>query len=314
MDLQAILRPLQELSDCALCPRNCHADRLHGRGGYCRSDDSFSIASICIHKGEEPAISGPNGICNIFFTSCNLRCIYCQNHQISNRIADRSNSSMDFDQVCSSIIAILDQGINMVGFVSPSHFIPQMLSIIKGVNASGHHPTWVYNSNGYDKPETLHMLEGIIDIYLPDLKYLDNRLSLTLSDAADYPEYAKKALKEMFRQKGTTLVLNDDGTASSGMIIRHLVLPGQVENTLEVLRFIAGELSPRVHVSLMSQYYPTPGVVSHPFLSRSITADEYTKVIDEMELLGLQKGWVQEFESMNHYRPDFTNEHPFENS
>jgi putative pyruvate formate lyase activating enzyme len=221
---------------------------------------------------------------------------------------------MDFDQVCSSIIAILDQGINMVGFVSPSHFIPQMLSIINGLNASGHHPTWVYNSNGYDKPETLRMLEGIIDIYLPDLKYLDNQLSFTLSDAADYPEYAKMALREMFRQKGTTLVLNDDGTASSGMIIRHLVLPGQVENTLEVLRFIAGELSPRVHVSLMSQYYPTPGVVSHSFLRRSITADEYTKVIDEMELLGLQKGWVQEFESMNHYRPDFTNEHPFENS
>lgn len=304
---------LELLYDCTLCPRNCHANRVSGKTGYCRSDASLNISAICIHKGEEPVISGRNGICNIFFTNCNLQCIFCQNHQISNRYISRNLSAMNLEDVVSEVAAILDTGINMVGFVSPSHFIPQMLIIIEAIRSSGYNPKWVYNSNGYDKPESLRMLEGIIDVYLPDLKYMDELLALELSDAKDYPDFACMALKEMFKQKGSTLVLSKDETADSGLIIRHLVLPGQVENSLRIMRFIAEELSPRVHVSLMSQYYPVPRVSNHPFLNRGVSNDEYNIIVEEMELLGMTKGWIQDFESMEHYRPDFTNTHPFEN-
>lgn len=300
---------MKELENCALCPRNCHTNRLTGKGGYCRSGESLSIASVCIHKGEEPVISGSNGICNIFFTNCNMQCIYCQNSQISSNFTE--NRPILWDAV-HHITAILDRGINRVGFVSPSHFVPQVKMIIKIINSLGYKPIWVYNTNGYDKAETLGTLEGIIDVYLPDFKYMDPELAWLYSGTPDYPEYAAKALKEMYRQKGASLIMDDDGNVESGIIVRHLVLPGHVENSLNVLRFLAEEISPRVHVSLMSQYYPTEQVKNHPKLNRKITAHEYRQVVDEMEKLGMYNGWVQEFESSDFYRPDFDQEHPFE--
>jgi len=207
---------------------------------------------------------------------------------------------------------MLDTGINRVGFVSPSHCIPQVQVIIEAVHSLGYKPVWVYNSNGYDRVETLRMLEGVIDVYLPDFKYMDPVLSGELSGAGDYPAMAMKALKEMKRQKGSALITGDDGTAESGIIVRHLVLPGYVENSLEVIRFLAEEISPRIHVSLMSQYYPVPRVAGHPKLGRSVTKNEYYRVVSEMERLGMVHGWIQEFESNDFYRPDFDNPHPFE--
>jgi putative pyruvate formate lyase activating enzyme len=313
MNLAPFLKYLDVLHDCALCPRNCHVDRFTGKTGYCRSDASFNISSICIHKGEEPAISGTKGICNIFFTNCNLQCLYCQNHQISDRRVSRTFSNVRFEDVLKQIMDILDTGIDMVGFVSPSHFIPHTLAIIDAIQACGYHPRWVYNSNGYDKVETLRSLEGIIDIYLPDLKYMDSGLSESWSDAKDYPEIAGLALKEMFRQKGATLILNEDNTAESGLIVRHLVLPGQVENSLSVIRYLASELSPRVHVSLMSQYFPISKIKGRAMLDRLITKNEYMQAIDELEKLEMENGWIQEFESAIDYRPDFEKYHPFEN-
>ncbi|MCX6280033.1 MAG: 4Fe-4S cluster-binding domain-containing protein [Bacteroidetes bacterium] len=303
---------LKELEDCSQCPRNCHVNRLTGKTGYCKSYTSFNIASVCIHHGEEPVISGRHGICNIFFTNCNLQCIYCQNHQISDNQISRTGSQMELSQLINKITSILDTGITHVGFVSPSHFIPHVKIIISKVEALGYKPVWVFNSNGYDKPETLRTLEGMIDVYLPDLKYMEPALAYKFSDARDYPDVATKALKEMYRQKGSALHLDDDGNAKSGIIVRHLVLPGNVENSLKVLQFIAGETSPRIHVSLMSQYYPTKKVKNHPLLKRSVTREEYRQVVDEMEVLGIDNGWIQEFESSDFYQPDFENEHPFE--
>ena len=225
MNFDAFITPPDELEDCALCPRNCHANRLAGKTGYCKSDASFNIASICIHRGEEPAISGTDGICNIFFDHCNLQCIYCQNHQISNNSSNRTIHHADLDKVISRITAILDLGINRVGFVSPSHFIPQMKVIINIIQSLGYKPVWVYNTNGYDKPETLRTLEGIIDVYLPDFKYRDSGLARKYSGAGDYPEIAAKALREMYRQKGAALIVDDNHAAESGIIVRHLVLP-----------------------------------------------------------------------------------------
>ena len=172
---------------------------------------------------------------------------------------------MPLENVIREITTILDGGINMIGFVSPSHAIPQMRVIINILESLSYHPVKVYNTNGYDRPETIRSLDGIIDVFLPDVKYMDPVLAKEYSDATDYPEVAAKSLKEMYRQKGSALHLSDDGKAESGIIIRHLVLPGQVENSRKVLRFIADNISSKLHISLMSQYSPTPGVSCHPF-------------------------------------------------
>lgn len=300
------------LENCAWCPRECHVNRLKGELGYCRSDAGLNIGSICIHRGEEPVISGEKGICNIFFTNCNLQCVYCQNYQISDNTSDRSDQDLTLEETVKNVVRILEKGINRVGFVSPSHFIPQMLMIIERVRSLGFRPVWVYNSNGYDKVTTLRMLEGLIDVYLPDFKYSDSSLGAALSDAHDYPKVAGNALKEMFRQKGSTLILDENRNAESGMVVRHLVLPGAVENSIHVLRFLAEELSPRIHISLMAQYYPTPRVCNHPQLGRRVTSKEYREVISAMEKLGMHHGWIQEFDSSDFYRPDFNRDHPFE--
>lgn len=314
MDFTSFLEPLNKLHDCNLCPRECHEDRFTEKLGYCKSDASFNISSICIHKGEEPAISGGNGICNIFFTHCNLQCIYCQNYQISdNRISGKS-TVMELDEVIRQVTKILDSGINRVGFVSPSHFIQQVKIIIRCIQSLGYDPVWVYNTNGYDKPETLRSLEGMINVYLPDFKYMESWLACEYSDAPDYTEVVRRALKEMFRQKGATLHTGKDGTAESGMIIRHLVLPGHTENSLKVLNFIAEELSPDLHFSLMSQYYPTPRVSCHPKLKNTVSAEEYSVIVSEMDRLGMYNGWIQELDSAANYRPDFESEHPFDKS
>jgi len=212
----------------------------------------------------------------------------------------------------SRIWAIIDGGAGAVGFVSPSHMIAQMREIVDGLHARGYRPTIVMNTNAYDKADVIAALAGVVDVYLPDFKYIDHSLALELSGAWDYPEVARAALREMRRQKGPELVLKDDGTASSGLVVRHLIIPGHVENSKGVLRAIAEDLSPSVHVSLMSQYYPPPAVARHPWLGRTISRAEYDALIEELERLGFERGWVQELESQESYRPDFTKPDPFE--
>jgi putative pyruvate formate lyase activating enzyme len=295
---------------CEACPRACGVDRSAGAPGYCRSGIGLEIASICLHRGEEPAISGERGICNIFFSHCNLQCVYCQNEQISRN--DSPARGMPLDEVVAAVSRLLDEGASSIGFVSPSHMIPQMRSIVEALRATGRRPVVVFNTNAYDRAETIASIEDLVDVYLPDFKYMDHSLALELSGAWDYPDVARAALREMYRQKGSNLALRDDGTASSGLIVRHLILPGQTENSTAVLRAIAEELSPSVHLSLMSQYYPSAGVAGHPWLGRCITRGEYDEVLDELERLGFSRGWIQELESEKIYRPDFTKPHPFE--
>jgi putative pyruvate formate lyase activating enzyme len=219
---------------------------------------------------------------------------------------------MPIEEVLSRVTAILDTGINIIGFVSPSHFIPQVRVIITAIEQLGYSPTWVYNTNGYDKADILRTFEGIIDVWLPDFKYMDQELAKELSDAPDYPQVAASALKEMYRQKGSALIVNENGYAESGILVRHLVLPGHVQNSLDVLRFIAGEISPRLHIGLMSQYHPTRNVARHPELKRTLARNEYLTVIRGMEKLGMNRGYIQGMSSYNHYTPDFDKNHPFE--
>jgi putative pyruvate formate lyase activating enzyme len=300
-----------DVRNCTCCPRGCEADRTSDKLGWCRIGDGLMISSICAHRGEEPVLSGRHGICNIFFAHCNMQCVYCQNYQIS-RNTTSGHRLTQLSEVIDEIEAILRTGARGVGFVSPSHSIPQMLEIIAALNARGHCETYVYNSNGYDKIEIIRQLASTIGVYLPDLKYMDEKLGREYSDTRDYPMVATAAIKEMFRQKGANILLGDDDVIISGLIIRHLVLPGHVENSIAALRWIADELSPSVHISLMSQYYPTPAVRNHPNLGRTLHPEEYKEVVAEFERLGFWRGWVQELGSPHSYRPDFDLHHPFE--
>lgn len=302
----------KELAECRICPRNCGVNRLEGKTGTCVSDAGYPISSICIHRGEEPAISGKNGICNIFFSNCNLSCIYCQNWQISCSMGDLPKKSMRLNEVLIEICRNLDKGCHAVGFVSPSHVIPHVKTIIDALRLMGRNPVFVYNSNGYDNADQLKSLESYIDVYLPDFKYANRKIAREFSSAANYPEKALLAVREMYRQKGSTLRLDEEGEAENGLIIRHLILPGNVQNSLDVLRLLAYELSESVSLSLMAQYWPTPAVSQHASLGRTLTRKEYDVVVKEMDRLGFYKGWVQALESHSTYRPDFGEEHPFE--
>jgi putative pyruvate formate lyase activating enzyme len=311
IDYEAILEPLIELENCRFCPRNCNVNRFSAKNGYCKSDAGFNIASICIHKGEEPVISGDKGICNVFFSRCNMRCIFCQNHQISRTDDGVVSYKMHLRDILEEILKILDTGVESVGFVSPSHFIPQVKVIVAALNQIGRKPVIVYNTNGYDTVSSIKELQGIVDVYLPDFKYMYEKLSVMYSDAPRYSHYASNAILEMYRQKGSTVITSANNYAESGLIIRHLVLPGCVENSLAVLRYIADEISTNVHISLMSQYYPNEFVKNHPVVGRVLTAEEYLQVTREMEKLGFTKGWIQELQSADFYQPDFLNSHPF---
>jgi putative pyruvate formate lyase activating enzyme len=195
------------LENCTLCPRECRVNRFEGGFGYCGTDAGLNIASVCIHRGEEPVISGKDGICNIFFSGCNLHCLYCQNHEISSCTSIIRNTGMNLEEILDQIINILSEGIPAVGFVSPSHVVPQVKAIIKGLNARGYKPITVYNTNGYDKLETIRSLSGLIDLYLPDYKYVTKEIASEYSDAPDYPETALKQLKRCIIRKDQRLQL-----------------------------------------------------------------------------------------------------------
>ncbi|HUX94648.1 MAG TPA: radical SAM protein [Bacteroidales bacterium] len=300
------------LSNCQLCPRECSVDRFAGGEGYCSSDAGMNIASICIHRGEEPVISGPDGICNIFFEGCNLRCIYCQNHEISRPGRTHIRSSYTLEDTLQRIENILSTGIKAVGFVSPSHVVPQVKAIIRGLHERGLKPIMIYNTNGYEKPEIVDSLDGLVDVYLPDYKYVTPAVAREFSDASDYPDIVLKALRRMYFQKGSKLLADDEGRAESGILIRHLVLPGYSEESIKVLRNIADELSPGVNISLMSQYHPNQSVKDQKELGRSLYRSEYETVTREMEKLGFRNGWLQDMNSNVNYRPDFSRGNPFE--
>jgi len=302
---------LFDLHHCRLCPRQCGVDRFAGPTGFCRTDAGYSIASITLHRGEEPVLSGDKGIINLFFGHCNLRCRFCQNFQISRNESRINAPDRSLQAIVAELASLLDTGVNRLGFVSPSHMVPQMMVIIREVQRWGYRPVIVYNSNGYDRVETLRQLEEVVDVYLPDCKYLDPVLAAAWSAAADYPQIAAQALIEMYRQKGNVLHLDDDGLVERGMIVRHLVLPDAVANSLAVLRFLAETLSPRLTLSLMSQYRPIAAVADHPSLNRLLLPAEYAQVVAEMERLGFSHGWVQEFASADCYNPDFDQDSPF---
>jgi putative pyruvate formate lyase activating enzyme len=301
------------LASCDICPRECHTDRLQDETGYCHSGALPIVVSYCDHHGEEPVLSGDRGSGTIFFANCNLRCLYCQNYQISQDWQKQKENEVDCYRLAEYMLYLQDRlGCHNINLVSPSHFAPQIMKALLMAIPMGFHLPLVYNTNGYDSLETLRELDGVIDIYLPDFKYFDNKWALELSGVGNYVEKAQSAIKEMYRQVGN-LTLDDDGIAQRGLIVRHLILPNRLSGSKEVLEWLATELSPEVTISLMSQYRPIHRAHEFLAIARSITQDEYEAVFSLLDKLGMENGWVQQMGAEELYLPDFEHPgHPFE--
>ena len=294
--------------NCTLCPRHCGVPRGEG---FCGAQVGLEVAAVCMHRGEEPPL---NPIVNVFFAHCNLQCIYCQNRQISGRTgcAEWNVESVDAlaDWIASQLSTLNSQlSTPLLGLVTAAHYIYAVPGIIDAVRQRGFTPTVVYNSSGYEDAEALRSLEGLVDIYLPDMKYMDPDLAGRYSHAPDYPEVAAAAIAEMKRQVGSGLKMDDDGIAYRGLLVRHLVLPGHVDNSLRCLDSL-DRLGVR-NLSLMAQYYPPVESLPAP-LDRTVTADEYAQVTEYAESLDFSNIWTQELTAQCNYRPDFTNkDNPF---
>jgi len=300
------------LASCDICPRECGANRLEGELGFCHSGHRPIVASFCDHHGEEPALSGSRGSGTIFLGNCNLRCLYCQNYQISQNWQRQKSNEIDCRTLAEHMLYLQDElGCHNINLVSPSHFVPQIVRAVLEAVPMGLKLPLVYNSNSYDSIRTLKELDGIISIYLPDLKYASDTRARELSEAPDYVRHARNAIKEMYRQVGE-LVLDRFGVAQRGLIVRHLILPNGLAGSQQSLTWLANEVSPGVAVSLMSQYQPTHRAHQFPLLSRHISLPEYEEALRVMSKLGLEKGWAQVMGSHKIYLPDFEREgHPF---
>jgi putative pyruvate formate lyase activating enzyme len=283
-----------------------------GKTGFCRAAAGIRVAHAGLHFGEEPPISGTKGSGTIFFSGCNLRCVYCQNYQISQEFLQGRDRTLTPAQFVSEILCLQDKGAHNINFVSPSHMIFQMADTIQSAKEKGLVIPVVYNSNGYDSVEALRQIRGLVDIYLPDIKYLGNGPGKRFSAADNYADIVPGVLREMLDQTGN-LQINNDGIAERGLLVRHLVLPGQLENSRRCLRFLA-DLSPDIHVSIMSQYSPQYKAAEFSEINRTLTEDEYDEITDYALGLGLENALIQTLASQHHYLPDFDHEHPFKSA
>jgi putative pyruvate formate lyase activating enzyme len=267
----------ERLAACNLCPRRCGVDRLAGATGVCRTGGSAWISSFNPHFGEEDPLVGEHGSGTVFFTHCNLLCLFCQNFDISHQ---GIGQEVDDDQLADIMLVLQRQGCHNINFVTPTHVVPQILAALDIAASRGLNVPLVYNSGGYDLPETLKLLEGVIDIYMPDFKFWDPEISRKACDAPDYPEVARRALKEMHRQVGD-LVVNGNGIARRGLLVRHLVMPGGMADTRAIMRFIACEISRHTYVNLMSQYRPCGRANEVPGLETPLSATDYRRAVNE---------------------------------
>ena len=285
--------------NCTLCPRRCGADRTNGQLGFCRQPNKIYAARAAAHYWEEPVISGSFGSGAVFFSGCTLKCLFCQNGVISQENRGKEISTAHLREI---FLKLIDDGVQNINLVTPTHFLP---SILPALTPKLPVPV-VYNCGGYERVETLRELEGLVDIYLPDMKYSDPKLAGILSAAPDYVEIAKAAIAEMYRQVGSAVI--EDEIMQRGMIVRHLMLPGELDNTLGVLDWFS-EAFPKGDVlfSLMSQYVPMGKAKTMPPYDRRITEDEYDAALSYLELLGIENGFTQDFSAATEeYIPDFS--------
>ncbi len=306
----------QLLHSCTVCPKDCGNDRLNDEIAACYSGRLPIVSSYTSHFGEEPCLSGTHGAGNIFFGNCNLRCVYCQNYQISQTWKEQKKNEVTHERLAEMMLELQERGCHNIGFVSPTHFAPQMARAILIAARNGLRIPIVYNTNAYDSVEVLKLLEGIVDIYLPDLKYADADAGFQYSKIREYPKFARAAIKEMYRQMGDQLVFDENGILQCGLLIRLLVLPNDISGLEENLIWIRNGLGPKTAISLMAQYYATNKAATddrYILLSRRISEGEWFEAVSLLETLGIEEGFMQEYEAASfYYRPDFADkEKPF---
>lgn len=280
---------LELLEKCTICPHNCGINRTSNQIGRCKSKDTVKIALYSIHNFEEPCISGKKGSGTVFFSNCNMNCVFCQNYEISQQ---GKGKEITIEELAEIFIKQQEKDVENINLVTPTSYVPQIIEAIKIARNKGLKLPIVYNTNGYEKVETLKMLEGYVDIYLPDFKYSDNELGKRLSKVDNYFEIATKALKEMYRQTGKA-VFNENGIMQKGMIIRHLVLPNHILNSRRVLKWI-NENMHEVYVSVMAQYFPTYKAKDIEDINRKLTKEEYEQIENYLYRLDLENGYIQE--------------------
>lgn len=280
---------LELLEKCTICPHNCGINRTNNQIGRCKSKDTVKIALYSTHNFEEPCISGKKGSGTVFFSNCNMNCVFCQNYEISQQ---GKGKEITIEELAEIFIKQQEKDVENINLVTPTSYVPQIIETIKIARNKGLKLPIVYNTNGYEKVETLEMLEGYVDIYLPDFKYSDNKLAKRLSKVDNYFEIATRALKEMYRQTGKA-VFDDRGIMQKGMIIRHLVLPNQILNSRRVLKWI-NENMHDVYVSVMAQYFPTYKAKDIEDINRKLTKEEYEQIENYLYRLDLENGYIQE--------------------
>jgi len=278
------------LESCCICPRKCGVNRLKDEKGFCKTGLKPRICSCMPHHGEEPPISGTHGSGTIFFSYCNMACVYCQNYEFSQLGQGRE---VDSEELAKSMLELEKMGCHNINLVTPTHVMPQILKALELAINKGLKIPLVYNTGGYELAEIIKLLDGIVDIYLPDMRYADKVMALRYSNAKDYSEYNQKAVKEMQRQVGVAEI-DAEGIIKRGLIIRHLVLPDNISGTDKIMKFISEEISKDTYISLMSQYCPYYKASQFKEISRRITSQEYEEAKQLMNKHGLYNGWIQE--------------------
>ena len=294
---------MHKLENCNICPHRCGVNRMNGKTGRCKATDKVKVALASIHNFEEPCISGKNGSGTVFFSNCNLNCVFCQNYEISQL---GKGKEISIEELADIFIKQQNKNVHNINLVTPTIYIYQIIEAIKLARDKGLKIPIVYNSNGYENVEALKHLKGYIDIYLPDLKYSNNEIAYKYSNIKNYYENAVQAIKEMYNQVGTPII-DENGIMKKGLMIRHLVLPNQLQNSKDVLKWINDNMDKKVFVSVMAQYFPTYRANHFPEISRKLTKEEYNEIEQYLYSLDLENGYIQELgEHEEEYVPDFS--------
>lgn len=287
---ESIKTSFKLLESCSICPRRCKVNRLKNELGFCKTGLNPKVASYMPHHGEEPPISGSSGSGTIFFSQCNMACVYCQNYEFSQQGEGRE---VGIEDLADFMLQLQDMGCHNINLVTPTHVMPQFLKALSVAIPKGLKLPIVYNTGGYELPEMIKLLDGIVDIYLPDMRYADNQMAIKYSAAPDYPGYNQKAALEMHRQVGIAKI-DKEGIIKKGVIIRHLVLPNNIAGTDKIMQFISTQLSKDTYISLMSQFFPCYKAGHYKEIERRITFEEYESAKESMRRCGLSNGWLQE--------------------
>lgn len=288
-----MIQEWSKLESCTLCPRECKVNRNKGQKGYCRQSNEIMAARAALHMWEEPCISGERGSGTVFFSGCAMQCVFCQNHTIA---AAETGKIITVERLAEIFLELQEKNAANINLVTAGHFIPQIIDAIKTARSHGLSIPIVYNTSSYEKAETIAMLDGYVDIYLPDFKYWDEAIAKRYSNAPDYRFYAQKAIEEMVRQTGECC-FDEDGYLTKGVVVRHLVLPGYTEDSKKIIRYLHETYGDTIYISIMNQYTPLPYVENYPEINRKISEEEYDSVVDDAIEAGVENGFIQEDET-----------------